>query len=646
MCGICGKYSPEGVTPVELRRMAQAIAHRGPDDEGYFVNGRVGLGNRRLSIIDLDRGRMPLSNEDGTIWITYNGEIYNFLVLRRELEQNGHVFKSNSDTEVIVHLYEELGERCVERLRGMFAFAIWDEREQKLFLARDQLGQKPLFYAQVGDAFLFASEVKAILASGDVHRQMDIEAMHHYLTLRFIPAPRTMLCDVYKLPPAHFLVFQDGRLSLSRYWDLSFADKLNWSEADFVEGLREKVTETVASHLTADVPLGAFLSGGMDSSMIVAMMAGQLRPPFKTFAVGVQEQDFNELPYARLVAERYNTCHVEQSVEAKLINLLPRIVWHLDEPSDPIAACMYQSAELAAQHVKVVLGGDGGDELFAGFDRYLGLLRLKRNTLISALVWPRFVGSLFARMPDSFGYKSLTQKVRWVHQLAALNGDGERYAEATSFFRFDHAGKRRLFRDALWRQVGHLNSALVLVEPFERANAEDLVDKMLYTDFMTRLPEHSLMLTDRMTMAHSLEARSPFLDHGLVEFLAGFPSSLKIRDRQLKYVLRKLAVDYLPPSIVRREKQGFMFPMAYWFQGRLNGFIRRSLLDSHFVKEGLFNQEAVLTLVEEHRTRRADHHVRLWMLLNLEVWYRLTIKQQRVEAVSEWMRRHANPEVI
>jgi asparagine synthase (glutamine-hydrolysing) len=476
-----------------------------------YVNGRIGLGSRRLSIIDLAHGRQPISNEDETVWIVFNGEIYNYPTLRHELDQRGHTFSTDSDTEVIVHLYEEMGEQCVERLKGMFAFAIWDERQQKLLLARDHIGQKPLFYAQEGENLLFGSEIKAILAVSEEERAIDFEAIHHYLSLRFIPSPHTMLRHVRKLPPGHTLIWQDGRLTLNRYWQLSFHDKLELSEKDFLQGLRSKLVETVEAHMISDVPVGAFLSGGLDSSMVVAIMAKELQTKPQTFAVGVEEQDFNELPYAKMVAEHYGTDHIEKCVQSDLIRLLPQIVWHLDEPSDPIAACMFHAAALASQHVKVVVGGDGGDELVAGFDRYAGLVYVDTYAHVPAAVRQYLIAPVLERIPDSFTYKSTTQKLRWVHQLAQLPTAGQRYAEATCYFRFNHDDKRQLFGDEAWEEVRHLQSADVIVQQFNQAPADTVLDRMLYADFMTRLPEHSLMLTDRMTMAHSLEARSPFL---------------------------------------------------------------------------------------------------------------------------------------
>jgi asparagine synthase (glutamine-hydrolysing) len=453
MCGICGQYNPEGVNPDDLRSMLQVIAHRGPDDQGVYLNGAVGLGSRRLSIIDPVGGRQPLSNEDQTIWIVCNGEIYNYRQLRAELQGRGHSFRTNTDTEVIVHLYEELGERCVERLRGMFAFAIWDSIARKLVLARDRLGQKPLFYSQDGDRFLFGSEAKAILAVSRQPRELDHESLHHYFSLRFIPPPATMFRHVRKLPPAHLLILERGAVRVSRYWSLSFRDKLNLSQEQAEERLREELSDAVGTHLVSDVPVGALLSGGMDSSVVVALAAQQLSEPLATFSIGVKAQDFNELPFARIVADRCQTRHTEQTVDVDLVRMLPKIIWHMDEPSDPIAACQFSSAALAARQVKVVLGGDGGDELFAGFDRYAGLRHVDRYARIPELL-RRGVGPLLRGVPDTFSYKSLGQKLRWVDRLASLNGTAARYAEATSFFRFSHLEKQDVFTPDLWQSGG------------------------------------------------------------------------------------------------------------------------------------------------------------------------------------------------
>jgi asparagine synthase (glutamine-hydrolysing) len=626
MCGICGKYSPQGVPPEEVDRMMDTIAHRGPDDSGCYVRGNIGLGSRRLSIIDLHSGRQPISNEDGTIWIVYNGEMYNFPQLRRELESRGHTFRTNSDTEAIVHLYEEMGERCVEKLGGMFAFALWDENHQKLLLARDRIGQKPLFYSRDGENFLFGSEIKAILA---VHRQnpeMDTQAMHDYLSLRFIAPPRTIFKHIQKLPPAHTLVYQHGKVTLRRYWQLSFREKLTLSEAEILDELRERLKRTVDSHMLSDVPVGAFLSGGLDSSMVVAVLGRDLGLKPQTFSIGVAESDFDETPYARMVAEQYGTIHREERVQADLINSLPKMIWHMDEPSDPIAACMFQAARLASKHVKVVLGGDGGDELFAGFDRYVGSRYIDMYSRMPRALRRGLMGPMLDRLPDSFTYKSMTQKLRWVHHLSMQSSAAEQYAEATCFFRFTHDEKHDLYGHSLWKELGGLNSTASIIEPFNNAEADEQLDRMLYTDFVTRLPEHSLVLTDRMTMAHGLEARSPFLDHELVEFLAKVPANIKVQNSQPKHLMRKLAKDYLPAPIIERDKQGFMFPIAYWFRTDLFPLIRNTLTQSHFVREGLFKKESIENLLHEHRANRQDHHVRLWMLLNLELWHQLYIE--------------------
>ncbi|MGH2538592.1 MAG: asparagine synthase (glutamine-hydrolyzing) [Candidatus Promineifilaceae bacterium] len=626
MCGICGKMGPAGVQPDEIRAMLDTIAHRGPDDEGVFISGMVGLGSRRLSIIDLEGGQQPIGNEDGSLWLVFNGEIYNFPELRRQLLARGHRFHTETDSEVILHLYEEQGEACVAQLRGMFAFALWDAAAQKLFLARDRLGQKPLFYSHLGQEFLFASEVKAILTADGGRRQLNEQALSDYLSLRFIPAPATMFGHINKVPPGHTLVYQGNRVRVQPYWELSFCQKHALAEDELLEGLIERLQDAVRSHLLSDVPLGAFLSGGLDSSMVVALMAQIMPERFKSFAIGVEEQDFDELPYARQVAEHVGSKHIEQVVRLDLVRLMPRVIWHLDEPSDPIAACMYHAARLAAQHVKVVLGGDGGDELFAGFDRYLGQRYLRYYARVPAAVRLKLIAPLLSQLPESFAYKSLSQRLRWLQELSQLPDGGRRFAEATLFFRFDHAGKRRLLGADLWRRVEHRRSAAVIADLYENGHAATPLDRMLYADYLTRLPEHSLMLTDRMTMAHGLEARSPMLDHPLVEYMASFPDDLKINGRRLKYALRRVAQEYLPKAIVRRSKQGFMFPIAYWFREQLYPFVARFLQDSRLAREGLLQSAEMVRLLEEHRAGRRDNHVRLWMLLNLEVWYRLYLE--------------------
>ena len=639
MCGICGEYRPEGARRDVVERMMAALIHRGPDDEGSHFDGPAGLGHRRLSIIDLDGGRQPIANEDETIWVVCNGEIYNYRELREGLKRRGHTIRSRTDTEVIVHLYEEMGESCVEMLDGMFAFALWDRSRRKLLLARDRLGQKPLFYARQGQSLLFGSELKALLASGEVRREIDLEALHHYFSLRFIPAPLTMMKGVRKLPPAHTLSWQDGAMRLRPYWSLDFRDKVDGDDESLGEMLDEQLKRSVDSHLVSDVPVGAFLSGGMDSSMIVALMARHSGGQFPTFAIGVAEQDFDESPYARMVSEHCGTQHFEKQVQAELISGLPRMITHLDEPSDTIAACFYHSAALAAQHVKVALGGDGGDELFGGFDRYLGVRWIDSWLMVPSFLRLRLLDPLLRMMPERLGYKSTTQKLRWLQEISLRRELPERYATATTFFRFDHAGKREIVGDETWRQVKDIDSNQIIADAVRGADSDDPLDRMLHADYMTRLPDHSLMLTDRMSMAHGLEVRAPYLDHHLVELLARFPSTQKIRRRTLKYSLRRMGRRYLPPTIVSRPKQGFMFPVGYWFQDSLYRFLERFMDQAITTRNGILKPEGVARLIDEHRRRRNDHHVRIWLLLNCELWYRMYIEGEDVEQVEQDLAR-------
>ncbi|HEX2224384.1 MAG TPA: asparagine synthase (glutamine-hydrolyzing), partial [Thermoanaerobaculia bacterium] len=630
-----------------------------------------GLAMRRLSIIDLARGHQPISNEDGSVWIVFNGEIYNHRELRRELVARGHFFRTESDTEVIVHLYEDRGERVVDELRGMFAFAIWDTRRRKLLLARDRFGQKPLFYRFDGRRFLFASEIKSILAAsqaaGEPSPKLDRQALDEYLTLRFVPSPRTLFSGIQKLPAAHVLTLEapaplaaaslNGgtlpgsavsgprpapRIEVRRYWRLSYVPKRSMREADAIEETRFRIKDAVESHLISDVPVGAFLSGGIDSSLVTAMMAEIARErgeQVPTFAIGVEDNEFNELPYARQVADHCGTDHHEEVVWPDMVRLLPTMVYHLDEPSDPIAACMYHSAALAARHVKVVLTGDGGDEVFAGYDRYFGFRWVDLYAAVPEAVRKQVLGPVLASMPDRAGYKNWTQKARWVHELSFQQG-GRRYAQATAFFRFGQQGKGGLYTPDVAAKLTH-DAMESVVRGFQEAVAEDDLDRMLQADISTRLAEHSLMLTDRMTMSQSLEGRSPFLDHRLAEFVATLQTDLKMRGKTLKYLLRKVAAPYLPEPILKRPKQGFMFPLAYWMKGPLLPVMQRLLRDAVVLEEGIFQREAVERLLAEHLADKADHHVRLWLILNVEVWFRLFVRREPLDDLKGRLRDRA-----
>ena len=653
MCGICGEWSLQGTDPRALERMSDALVHRGPDDQGAVLLGETGLAHRRLAIIDLTRGHQPIANEDSSVWIVFNGEIYNYRELRRELAARGHVFRTDSDTEVVLHLYEERGERVVDELRGMFAFAIWDIRRRKLLLARDRFGQKPLFWKFDGRRFLFGSEIKAILAggAGADRPELDLRSLDEYLTLRFIPSPRTLFQGIRKLPPAHLLVLDASavepsrtgllaaapRIEVRRYWNLRYTPKRGNREAELVEETRERVREAIESHLVSDVPVGAYLSGGMDSSLVVAMMSELRQEPVKTFAVGVDDAGFNELPYARVMAGHCGTEHHEEMVWPDMVQLLPSMVHHLDEPSDPIAACMYHAASLACRHVKVVLTGDGGDEIFAGYDRYFGFRWVNLYAALPVGLRRYLLGPAIHSLRDSSSYKNLTQKARWVHDLSFYEG-GRRYAQATAFFRFGEEGKGGLYSPAVAAQLAETDPMESVIRGFEEAEARNDLDRMLQADIATRMAEHSLMLSDRMTMARSLEARSPLLDHRLAEFVASVPASLKMRGKTLKYLLRRVAAPYLPPAILKRPKQGFMFPLGYWMKGPLLPVIQHLLDRSRLVEEGIFRREPIDRLVAEHVAHKADHHVRLWMILNVEIWYRMYVRGERLEDLTGLLR--------
>ena len=651
MCGICGIWSPgfsrgDGEREA-LAAMSRALVHRGPDDEGAVELDEVGLAMRRLSIIDLAGGHQPIANEDRSLWLVANGEVYNYRELRRILAGRGHRFATASDVEVILHLYEERGERLVDDLDGMFAFALWDGRRRRLLLARDRFGQKPLFYRFDGQRLLFASEIKALLAALPTPPGVDLRALDEYLTLRFVPSPRTLFQGIAKLPPAHVLVLDaagvglhDGPLAavpavdVRRYWQLSYLPKQGGREADLVAGTRERVRAAVESHMVSDVPVGAFLSGGMDSSLVTALMAAAARSGggaagtrIPTFAIGVEDAGFNELPYARQVADHCGTEHHEEMAQPDMVQLLPKMVWHLDEPSDVIAACMWHSAALAARHVKVVLTGDGGDEVFAGYDRYFGFRWVRLYAALPAALRRGLLGPALGLLRDSAAYKNLTQRARWVHQLSFHRG-GRRYAEATAFFRFGQEGRDGLYTPEMARAVADDDPMEAVIGAFDSAVAGDDLDRMLQADVATRLTEHGLMLTDRMTMAHSLEGRSPFLDHHLAEHVATLPVSCKIHRGTLKWILRQAAAPYLPEPILRRPKQGFMFPLAAWIKGPLQPTLRHLLRRSALVEHGIFSLPAIERLLAEHLAERADHHIRLWMILNVEVWYRLFVLRE------------------
>ncbi len=632
MCGICGIIGTNPVDENRLAAMSHSLASRGPDDSGTHVDGFVGLAHRRLSIIDLSGGHQPLANEDESIWITFNGEIYNYQELRSELIQQGHRFRTQGDTETILHLYEQYGPECVKRLRGMFAFSIWDGPKQRLFAARDHLGQKPFFYALRGNEFLFGSEIKSLLAADTTLRRLDLAALDQYLTLRIIAPPRTMFREVSKLPPAHYLIYDKrGGLIIQRYWNLSYIPKLPGTDQELAEELEHRILDALKVHLVSDVPVGAYLSGGLDSSLVVAMVrAHGLTGDLQTFSGAVPYKQFDEAPSARLVAKRYRTIHHEVLVKPSLLQTLPKLIWHLDEPSDPLAVCQYMISEAASRHVKVVLGGDGGDELFGGYDRYYGNLYVDQYTRLPAFIRRGLIGPALTLVPDGRWYKSLAHQLKWIHHLSFYQG-GSRYAHGLGYFYFRTSMRREIYGPVMRRAVDDFDPHALIRESYECAIADNPVDCMLYADSCVRLPDHPVMILDRMTMAHGLEARAPFMDHRLAEFCATLPIHMKIRGRTTRHIQRILARKYLPPELLDRPKQGFQSALNYMLKDELRVLYCRFLDRARLARDGLLQQATINRMLRAHTAGHADHGNRLWLLLNSEAWYRSSILGESIE---------------
>ena len=631
MCGIAGIVGTLDPRGSDIAAMLQVLVHRGPDGEGIFNDGLAALGHRRLSIIDLEGGRQPLRNAEGTIWLVCNGEIYNYVELRGQLEARGHRFVTHSDCEVIIGLYEAYGDRLLEHLRGMFSFALWDARKQRLLAARDHLGQKPFFYISQPNRFAFGSEIKALLALDPTLRQLNLAALDQYLALRIIAPPLTMFRGVHKLPPGNMLVLERGAQPVVRpYWDLQFTPKIETGEERLIDELDERIVESLRLHMVSDVQVGAFLSGGLDSSLLVAMLVKRLGiKDLPTFTIGLPYKQFDEAPHALNVATRYRTQHHELTIRPSLKEILPDLVWHLDEPSDPLSLCAYHVARFARKSVKVVIGGDGGDELFGGYDRYYGNLYAGYYSKVPQILRRQVLGPALTLIPGAGWYKSVGHQLRWLHRLSFLEGS-ERYAASLAYFYFDTDRRKTIFTEASHAALAGADAERALRAPYE-AVAGDAVDRMLYADSKIRLPDHPVMISDRMTMAHGLEARSPFMDHRLAEFAARLPSALKVRGRSLRYIQRKLAARYLPPEILSRSKQGFSSALPYILKDEYREFHVRYLQDSELVRAGILARAPIQTLLQEHASGRIDHGNRLWLLINSEIWYRMMILGQSRE---------------
>ncbi len=627
MCGICGilHYDPSRPVASELmQRMNQALHHRGPDDSGVWIKGNVGLGHSRLSIIDLSPlGHQPMANEDGTVWIIFNGEIYNFPELRDELLKKGHTFRSRTDTEVIIHLWETEGERCVERLQGMFAFAIWDDNRQTLFLARDRMGKKPLFYASLADRFLFGSEIKAILQDPEFRPEPDIEAIHHYLAYQSVPSPYSAFKGIRKLPPAHSLLVKNGQERPRRYWKLSYRNQLRGKGETSLAALQEEIIarlrEAIRIRLMSDVPLGAFLSGGIDSSIVVALMAGLMDQPVKTFSIGFAEDEYNELPYARLVAERYGTEHHEFMVTPDAKAIFPELIWYYNEPfADSSAIPTYYVSKMARQYVTVVLTGDGGDESFAGYPRYQNQAEftLKQD-------FPSFL-SRYLR--PGIELRNFIGRGGWWSDLMRLKDlTQERLLYYYRITHFHEGYQAQLYTPEFFERLNGGYTVDLMLEKYRESDASDFLDSTMNVDLGLYLPDTLMTKTDIAGMTHSLEARMPFLDHHFLEFAATIPSTLKLKDGVIsKYILKKAVEPYLPEDVIHRKKMGFGVPIDYWFRNELKEMVYDTLLGHRALERGYFRREYVENMLARHQAGETWQYL-IWNLLMLELWHQMFI---------------------
>ena len=611
MCGLVGKVSFSGVDTDLIRGMMASIAHRGPDDHGLWTDGVCVLGHQRLSIIDLTAaGRQPMVDEEDKLQIVFNGEIYNYRELRTELISKGHAFYTQTDTEVLLRAYKEWGVDSLDKLRGMYAYGIWNSRQRTLFLARDRIGKKPLFYALNGDRFYFASEIQGLLACDEISRELNSKAIDHYLSYGYIPAPLTAFLGIYKLPPAHYLQLNNAGIKLTRYWSLEYHPKSSISDDEACEELRHRLNEAVRRRQISDVPLGAFLSGGIDSSIIVGLMASQSSQPVRTFSIGFRESAFNELEHARRVARKWQTEHHEYYVEPDAVSILPTLVRHFGEPyADASAIPTYYVSRITRKQVTVALNGDGGDESFAGYERYLA------HRLADQLL--QYAGAaellkLMSRMiPDNGRSGQLLRRLKKLMNTAALPRS-ERYQRWVTYLTTEQ--KRQLIVSGLFEE----HSPGWIASLLESMRDLDSTDIGMATDVESYLPYDLLVKVDITSMANGLEARSPFLDQDVMEFAAKLPSTMKLRHGQSKYLLKKAFKDLLPPENIKRRKMGFGLPVGNWFRGPLREMLRDTLLSA---KSGFYQPSSIEQVIGDHLAGRSNHTFVLWNLLMLELWY-------------------------
>ncbi len=640
MCGIAGRMEFEPgrkADPELVQRMCDAIAHRGPDDAGVWAEGPVALGHRRLSIIDLSpAGHQPMPNSDGSLWIAFNGEIYNFLELRAELEREGHAFRSRTDTEVLLHLYQRDGVECLQKLRGMFAFAIWDVKRQQLFLARDRVGKKPLAYRTDGRGLSFGSEIKAVLQDPDVEREPDPVALHHYLTYQCVPAPMCAFKGIQKLPPGHYLLARGGRVEVKRYWKLSYLPKFEArtarAERELEAELVRRFEEAVALRMISDVPLGAFLSGGVDSSAVVAMMCRKASGPVRTFSIGFDNDAYDELAFARKTAEHFGTQHTEFTVRPSALEVLPKLVWHYDEPyADASAVPTYYVSKLARDHVTVVLNGDGGDESFAGYDRYVANALAQRLSLLT----PVLGSAAFRKALDLLPHGATSASSRWrLKRFVQQLGRSPQARNAAWLAQFDPEAKQQLYTAAFRSEVGPADAEEALYARYRETDADNFTDATLYADVTGYLPDALLTKVDIASMAVALEARSPFLDHEFMEFAARLPARLKLDGRKTKVILKRALRGIVPDEVLDRRKMGFNAPVDQWLRGELREMSHDLLLSRRSLERGYFQRTFVERMLREHSQGTRNWHTQIWNLMMLESWHRSFVDEAQAQAVA------------
>jgi len=634
MCGIAGfidaQRGPDDAGQL-IDRMCKVIRHRGPDDQGAWVGDGAALGMRRLSIIDLAGGHQPIFNEDQSILVVLNGEIYNYRELQKKLQERGHVFRTNSDTETIVHAYEEYGDECVKHLRGMFTLALWDRKRQRLLAARDRFGKKPLHYYWDGQRLIFGSEIKSILEAG-IPRQINDIALDEYLVYGYVPTPNTLFRGVMKLPAAHILIYEEGQIRTERYWELLFGPTSQDDETTAIERTRELLRDAVQVRLMSEVPLGAFLSGGVDSSLVVGLMSSMMSQPVKTFSIGFEEAEYSELPYARQVAKHFGTDHHEFFVRPDLVSVLPQIVWAYDEPfADSSMLPTYYVSKLAREHVTVVLTGDGGDEIFGGYTRY------ERELAID------HVPGLARRL---FGYASMLMPdgMRGKRRFRNMSRDlATRYVHAGMLF--SEGSRPSMYHPAYFARIREQNPYERQMSEFQAVAGLDIMTQMQHVDVRRYLTDDILVKVDKASMVNSLETRAPMLDQYLVEYVASLPATIRTHNNTLKYLLKQVAAELLPAEILTRPKQGFGVPIKHWFRGDLTGYACEVLDSPRARQRGIFDPQFIRNLLKSHAaTKMVNHSEAIWALLCLELWFQVYMDEPPLQNVQEaHMRISSNP---